>query len=338
MEKWNDKKNNQSIIENIYLELSQTEKDQAYYLKKANRLHDCGTWLKFLACPKGHERHLVGANFCKLRLCSMCQWRRSLFTYHQFLTVAHKVQELCPGSKYIFLTLTGKNVTAQELPGAITHYLNSFRRLTRYKAFKQAIKGTFRTLEISYNAESNTYHPHFHIIGVVNKSYFLKSKIYISQNKLTDLWQKAFQVDYTPICDVRKVRKRDQKKSTVLDEMKKQNDVLAGAAAEVAKYSVKFADILNSNNKNEVIKVLDDALNHRRLIGYTGIMKKAYEALKLNDVEDSDLVDVGETNFDENCQCSICQSEMIHENCLFNFQEKKYKKYEKKEKKSCHKK
>ena len=63
MEKWNKKKNDQAAIEKIFFELSQTEKDKAYYLKKANKLHDCATWLRFLVCPKGHEQKLINANF-----------------------------------------------------------------------------------------------------------------------------------------------------------------------------------------------------------------------------------------------------------------------------------
>ena len=312
----------------IYFSLSQTEQKSYYYKKRAERLTNCGTWLQFMQCPNGHKEstYLKTANFCKLRLCSLCQWRRSLFTYHQFLTVAHEVQERCSGCQFIFMTLTGKNVTAEELPNAITHYLKSFRRLTMYKIFKQAIKGTFRTLEITYNARTNTFHPHFHIISVVNSSYFHESsKNYISQKRLTELWKKAFQVEYTPIVDIRKVRKKKENKKTVLKAVNELNNDLAGAAAEVAKYAVKFSDIFKSKNKQEVVKVLDLALAGRRMIAYTGIMKQAHIALKLKDVEDSDLTDTEGSNFDEKCNCKICRSELAIIDWLFNFGYGKYK-------------
>ena len=259
----------------------------------------------------------------------MCQWRRSLFVYHQFLTVAHEVLNQRPDTDFVFLTLSRKNVTGDKLSQEITHYLKSFRRLNKYKDFR-AIKGTFRTLEITYNSKDNTYHPHFHIIGVVNKSYFKKSEYYISQKKLSKLCQKAFQIDYVPIVDIRKVRQKKEDKKTVLDAIKDRENNLASAAAEVAKYAVKFSNIFNSDNKNQVVKILDHALNSRRLIGYSGIMKEVYQALKLNDIEDSDLIDVGETNFDEKCNCKICRSELINEDCLFDYGIKKYKKIEKK--------
>ena len=332
VEKWDKKKQNQELMEQIYFELSQTEKsNQAYFLKRSVRMHNCGTYLKFSECPNGcpESRHLINASFCTQRMCTLCQWRKSLFIYHQFLTVAHEVANICPGTKYVFITLTGRNVSAEKLSNEITHYLKSLRRLIRYKAFK-AIKGTFRTLEISYNPVEDTYHPHFHIIGAVQKSYFTKPNLYISQKKLTNLWKKAFQVDYNPIVHIEKVRKKKKDHESAIQKFKKLDNNLAGAAAEVAKYSVKFSDIFNSENKNEVVRVLDHALNCRRLVGYTGIMKTAYQNLKLNDVEDSDLVDVDGTKLDENCRCEICKSELNDVVRLYNFNKHQYKEYIKK--------
>jgi plasmid rolling circle replication initiator protein Rep len=164
-----------------------------------------------------------------------------------------------------------------------------------------------------------------HIIGVVNKSYFTDTRNYISQKKMTDLWQKAVQVDYTPIVDIRKVRPRNKQQKTVLQEVNQLDNELSGAAAEVAKYSVKFKDIFKAKNKEEVVQVLDGVLKNRRLIGYTGVMKEAYQQLKLKDVDNSDLVNIDEINFDEKCECPICQSELVQAQYLFDFTLKKYK-------------
>jgi len=332
--KWNKKKNYELKMYNIYQNISLSpfqDSDSSYYQKKASLLKTCGTYLKFLECPQGHKEatYLNTANFCKIRLCSMCQWRRSLFVYRQFLIVAHQVQEKHPDSNYVFITLTGKNIPASVLSSELTHYIKSFYRLSQFKIFKKSIKGTFRTLEISYNSETDTYHPHLHIIGVVDKSYFAYTRDYISQKKLTDLWQKAFQVDYTPIVDIRKVRPRKKKQKTVLQEVNTLDNNLLGAAAEVAKYSVKFSDIFKAKNKEEVVQVLDGALKNRRLIGYTGLMKEAYQQLKLKDVDSSDLVNIDEINFNEKCECSICKSELIQVQYFFDFTLKKYKEQKK---------
>jgi len=324
--KWDKKKKDELKMYDIYEDISLSQvQDSSYYQKKASLLKTCGTYLKFFECPQGHKEgtFLKGANFCKIRLCPMCQWRRSLFVFRQFLIVAHQVQEICPGTKYVFITLTGKNVSASVLPAELTHYIKSFRRLLTYKVINKSIKGTFRSLEITYNSETDTYHPHLHIIGVVNKSYFKKDD-YISQRKLTDLWQKAFQIDYTPTVHIRKVRPKNKHQKTVLQEVNTLDNNLSGAAAEVAKYSVKFNDIFKAKNKEEVVHVLDGALKSRRLLAYTGVMKDAYQRLKLQDVDSSDLANIDEINFDEKCECSVCKSELVQIQYLFHHPSKKY--------------
>jgi plasmid rolling circle replication initiator protein Rep len=325
--KWDKKKKYELQMFDIYQNISLLQiPDSSYYQKKASLLKTCGTYLKFLECPHCHKEatHLQTANFCKNRLCPMCQWRRSLFIYRQFLIVAHQLQKKYPDSKYVFITLSRKNVPASVLSSELTHYIKSFYRLSQLKIFKKSISGTFRTLEVTYNPIADTYHLHLHIIGVVNKSYFTGNRDYISQKKMTDLWQKAVQVDYTPIVDIRKVRPRKKNQKTVLQEVNQLDNDLSGAAAEVAKYSVKFNDIFEAKNKEEVVQVLDGALKNRRLIGYTGIMKEAYQQLKLKDVDSSDLVNIDEINFDEKCECSICKSELIQVQYLFDFLIKKY--------------
>jgi plasmid rolling circle replication initiator protein Rep len=48
--------------------------------KKAGRLRDCADWLGFRIDEEGRKK-LVEANFCHVRLCPMCQWRRSIKSY-----------------------------------------------------------------------------------------------------------------------------------------------------------------------------------------------------------------------------------------------------------------
>ena len=48
--------------------------------RKAERLRNCATWLSFAAGADGRLR-LHDANFCRVRLCPICQWRRALKTY-----------------------------------------------------------------------------------------------------------------------------------------------------------------------------------------------------------------------------------------------------------------
>ena len=80
--------------------------------KKAKRCCECGTYLEFAYFPEVKKRKLVGANFCKVRLCPMCTKRRSRKIYAQ----SYKVMQVASQKyEFIFLTLTQKNVSADEL-------------------------------------------------------------------------------------------------------------------------------------------------------------------------------------------------------------------------------
>jgi len=317
------KKNNRKVIDALHI-LDNRD--------KAHKIADCCNVLEFGACPDGHGQWLKKAYFCKDRLCFICVWRKSLFIYHQFLIVAHKVLETCPKTAFLFLTLTVENCKPEDLPDAITHLIKSYRRFLAMKPIKAAFKGAFRTLEVTYNPLTNTFHPHLHIIVAVNPSYFTHG--YLSQAEITLLWQKALKVDYTPICDVRRVRARKKGASTVLDEIRDMDtaivkDHLAGAVAEIAKYAAKIADILfptihpsdsfemkeaklklraDKQKQAEILGHLADGLRYRQLVAYTGVFRDAYKALKCKDVESSDLILMpGEEKV---CDCPVCKSEL----------------------------
>ena len=153
---------------------------------------------------------LTNANFCKVRLCPMCSWRRSLKIFGQVSRVMDYVEENY-NYRYIFLTLTVKNCYGEDLRDTLDLMTKSFNKLSERKAFKQAVKGYFRSLEITYNKKDNTYHPHFHMILAVNKNYFTDDRVYLSQEKWTNLWQSVLQVDYIPIVHVKKIKEDDNK-------------------------------------------------------------------------------------------------------------------------------
>ena len=242
-------------------------------IRKASRLRSCASWLKFARNASGQLK-LHRANFCRVRLCPVCAWRRSLKTFGQVRAV---MQELGDSYGYIFLTLTMKNCSPSELGSEITHLGLSFNRLMKYKAVDKVVKGYFKGLEVTHNIQSDTYHPHLHIVCAVNKSYFT-NRTYLSQEKWTALWQKALQVNYTPIVDVRKVKGTADK-----------------AVAEISKYAVKASDIICYDDWDltvNAVRTLDNALESRRLTCYGGVFKEVHKRLHLDDNEDGDLTHI----------------------------------------------
>lgn len=267
--------------------------------KKSERVRDCGTDLTFrkpiVSCSGSDSSDLYKlykANFCRVRLCPMCAWRRSLKIFGQVSKIMDEIEDKY---SFIFLTLTVPNCSGDDLSETIDKLHKGFHRLFNYKRVKTACCGFFRALEVTRNKNPEsksfgTYHPHFHIILAVHKRYF-KSKEYIVRDDWLQLWQRAMQDYSITQVDVRRVKPKDFGSGTdLIDGVK-----LSAAVAEAAKYTVKSSDyIFENNNKltDEIVCTLSAALYHRRLAAFGGCFEDIRNQLGLDDCEDGDLVHV----------------------------------------------
>lgn len=252
-----------------YISLAYEEIDP----KKSERMKDCANWLAFWRKEDGTMK-LHDARFCRVRLCPICQWRRSLKTFAQMSQVLDVASS--DGYQFIFLTLTVRNCDGSELSSELSHLLLSYNRLMKYKDVLTAVKGYYRGCEVTHNTLSDEYHPHLHVILAVRSGYF-SGKTYLSQARWAELWQRALQVSYTPIVDVRKCKGGSK------------------AIAEACKYAVKPSDVINFDDWDmtvETLRTLDKALENRRFIGLGGVLKDIHKQLHLDDMEDGDLVHV----------------------------------------------
>lgn len=266
-QKWGIKKMASLKLSKAYSVLGAVE-NNPYFSRKSERIEDCGSVLAFRQYETG-ERRLHSANFCRVRLCPMCAWRRSLKIYGQTTKVIQEYEKKYVNFKPILITLTVKNCTKEELDSVLNQMFKAFNRFTKYEQISKMNNGYFRALEITYNWEKDTYHPHFHCIFMVNKNYF-SGRDYMKKSDYAKLWQKALKVDYEPVVDVRKVKDM-------------------GAIAEVSKYAVKEIENYIGDNL-EVLKVLDSVIHRRRLVSYGGEFKKIHKLLNLDDIENGDLI------------------------------------------------
>ena len=251
--------------------------------KKAHKVQGCADVLRFRKLSGGSTK-LYQTWFCKSRLCPLCNWRRSMKNSGQLkkiLTEAHKQQ---PTGRFIFLTLTERNaVDGVDLKLRLRALTQAFNKLIRYKKVVKNLLGYVRSTEITTN-DNGTYHQHLHILLLVRNAYFKGSENYLSQADWTDLWQKALRSSYKPIVNVEAVRANKSKgKSSLL-----------ASAQETAKYQVKSADYMtdDDNRNQQVIDDLEQALAGTRQIGYGGLLKRIKRQLKLDDVDNGDLVNV----------------------------------------------
>jgi len=275
--------------------------EEAGLHNKAEKMNDCATQLVFK--HNGEFLKLYQAWFCKVRLCPMCNWRRSLKIAYHNKRIVETVNER-ENVRWLFLTLTVKNVDAENLSDTISGMFKGFNKLTKYKAFKTSVKGYFRALEVTKNRDPEsssfgTYHPHFHVLLCVPASYFKKKEYYIKQSEWTDLWQRAVKVDYKPIVHVQKVKPKENLEGLETYEKNfKKSLEEQKAILEVSKYPVKDTDVIKGNKVTsenvETVLALDNALAYKRLIGYGGLLKEIHQELNLGDAEDGDLVKVSE--------------------------------------------
>lgn len=269
--------------------------------KKAERMYDCGNYLVFKL--KDSRLKLYQAYFCKARLCPMCNWRRSLKIAFQNKKIIRTLNER-EKVKWVFLTLTVRNVEGNELKNTMDQMTKAWNRFAGYAKFKKSVKGYFRAMEVTRNWDKEsewygTYHPHFHVLLAVPTNYFTKN--YIKQSEWTSMWQRAMKLDYTPIVHVAKVKPKTESSDFVEieDEIKK---IIAeqNAIFEVSKYPVKDTDVIRGNKVTsenvQTVKDLDTALAYKRLISYGGLLKKIHKELNLDDAEDGDLIHIDEDN------------------------------------------
>lgn len=288
-------------------------------LSKSERLEKCASYLQFRKYADGSMK-LDRMSSCRVRLCPVCQWRRSLKNFYNNKKIADFLTRQPNSGAWLALTLTVKSVNADGLNEALNALVYAFNKLTKQVDFKRICRGFYRGIEVTHDSNEvitaadykrrkvwldsqglnvgdknptfDLYHPHMHCLVYVNKSYFT-SRDYLKHERWCEVWQQALGVTYVPQVDVQRVKSISQDLT---------GDGISGAIAEVSKYATKSTDYLTGDFRRDVptVAALDRALNNRRLIGYGGELLKAKKLLRLQDADTGDLVNVdGEQQNDE---------------------------------------
>lgn len=225
---------------------------------KAKRISECGSIVVATNLGTGEVTHY--RNRCNTRMCPICTWRKGLKIADEMKAIVNNISTN-NNYKWITVTLTTKNVKGADLQQEIEALNKGLTKLLSYAKVKKVVKGTFSALEITYNAKTNEYHPHFHLMVAVMPSYFKKAEYRIKNNEWVDLWKKAMNLNYTPTVKVKAV----DNTNNLIDELSK-----------FIYYIVKGIFNNLSNMKydifNAVIDRLDDSLSYKRLFRYTGVI------------------------------------------------------------------
>ena len=231
------------------------KKARIYSEQKEERLRDCGTMVGFSSAGE-----ITSANFCKDKLCPICQWRKSRKVFGEIMQMQKIIEKTT--DNFAMLTLTLKN--CDNLAQGITHILTSFYNFSNDRTFKKNTKGFIRTLEITYNTKTEQWHPHLHLVIALTDDYF---EHMITTEKWGEIWRRACRIEYSPIIDIRAIGKSETMREK--------------AVAEVAKYAIKpFQTNGNYEDSLKAYSGLYAGTKKRRLRSYGGEYAKARKVVK----------------------------------------------------------
>jgi len=240
---------------------------ELYQENRFERLCECGDYLRFLLDEEKEKAKLERANFCGIRLCPVCMYKKSRKEGFKIAVVMDAIEKK-EGKQFIMVTFTAPNVKAKDLQNEIKKYNDAFRYLVQKVPEVQKIcKGYIRKLEITFNEKRGDYHPHIHVLMAVNKSYF-KDRTYLSSDKWLHFWRRVMRDDTITQVDVRKAYRSINKKS---------------GAYEISKYVAISNDYTYSQ---KVFEVFHWALKGRRLITTSGLFKDYFELFEKGDLEE----------------------------------------------------
>jgi plasmid rolling circle replication initiator protein Rep len=237
----------------------------------ANRVQDCSQLIGFgLAMGENDvaKLKLRTAKFCRVRHCPVCQWRRSLMWKAKAYKVLPKIIEAYPTHRFLFLTLTIRNIDITTLKKSLKEMNTGFRRMSKLKAFPAI--GWLRSTEVTRGRDGNA-HPHFHCLLLVSSSYFGKN--YIKQSEWVEMWRNSMRLDYNPILDVQAVKSG----STPMELI-----------PELLKYCTKESDLVIDR---EWFLELTQQMHKMRAIATGGVLK---EYLRELEEDPQDLIGEGD--------------------------------------------
>lgn len=210
--------------------------------KKSERMEWCGRRLLFAVAREGRHK-LKSAQFCRIRFCPRCVWRRSLAWKARWYKAWPELQKLAPKARYFHLVLTVPNVPVTELRETILKMSKAWDRMRARKTWPAL--GFVRATEVTIEKKRAGYvHPHFHVLVMVSSSYF-KGGNYMSAEDWRAYWAKGLGVEPETLTKPY-IRAVDPKGGV---------DAVAAAVKEVFKYAVKGIE-MKKNDRGDWVPTL----------------------------------------------------------------------------------
>lgn len=241
---------------------------------KAIAINGCSSFLLFAENKTTGEKKFKRTFLCRQRLCPICQWRRASRQRYDLIEIVDQVSE----SDFLFITLTAKNCDGEELRETIKWMNDSFYKFYKNRLNNERKKGFcsgyYKQIEVTYNKDDNTYHPHIHVLAAIDKSYYNRNRIKLEEWQL--LWQKYLGIEYLPRVKVKSVKKGEEELLRICSYITKANVYVNGDDADFTA---------------ERFELMDRQLRNLRMFATGGVFEKARKRLKIkNEIKNAYLL------------------------------------------------
>jgi hypothetical protein len=214
-----------------------------YWLKRYSKTYYCSHTLMNI------DNKFV-TTFCRYKVCLICARIRTAELIESYFDAINELEDKQ------FVTLTIQNVYNYQLYDTVREMVKSFQKAKdNLRKQKISLKGT-RNMEVTYNPESKTYHPHFHCI-IENKQ---------NADALVSEWLRIY-----PDADSRAqdVRPFGTHENDLLEAFKYVNKVISGAKKERVKNNELSYETVRKQGKI-YIEALDNINKATSGIGQKG--------------------------------------------------------------------
>ena len=202
---------------------------------KFNKVFMCGDNISYTYSPKYNKTHIQGY-FCDHRLCPVCNYYKSRAFFSRIYTYVKDNAD----KKFLFLTLTVPNCSAENLRATVLKMNRAFGKMFKLTDSKSKVSSMFssylRRTEVTYNLNPDspfykTFHPHMHIILECKPEYRPGSECFYHYSEILADWRKY--MDDESITEV---------KISIIKAQPGENydSGIAGAVAECCKYPFKM--------------------------------------------------------------------------------------------------
>jgi hypothetical protein len=174
-------------------------------LKLANKLDACCRYAQVIETEDGYAT--IAEQRCKSRLCPRCARIRSRQLTCKVLEALRRMDS----PRMLTLTLRSSNAPLRDQVNRLTE---SFKLLRRRPDWKKKISGGCYTIEVTYNAERDQWHPHLH--AVIDGKYW-------AQRAIADAWESV--TGDSRVVDIRFVHDAQKAAGYVASYVAKSSDV-----------------------------------------------------------------------------------------------------------------